>query len=175
MVIIQFPKMFSFLNAHKYLSLPIMDLGALAKRLGNVKDSLKDTEETMKRVSETLKDSDLPENERIVARDEYFSHLKDYEQAYERANEDYQKEISGLSEAYLSLCPLYQGPNLPKTTFLDSSQDIKELYGLFMMAGLFSLFGSQSPENKSKTSYTDGKDTTTSNQVTADAKDQADQ
>jgi len=139
--------MFSFLNAHKYLSLPIMDLEALSKRLGTVKDSLKETEITMKRVSETLKDSDLPENERLVARDEFFDHLQDYEQAYETANEDYQKEISGLSEAYLSLCPLYEGPNLPKTTFLDSSQDIKELYGFFMMAGIFSLFGSHIPTN----------------------------
>jgi hypothetical protein len=154
------PKMFSFLNAHKYLSLPIMDLEALAKRLGNVRESLKETENTMKRVSETLKDSDVPENERLIARDEFFDHLQDYEQAYERANEDYQKEISGLSEAYLSLCPLYQGPNLPKTTFLDSSQDIKELYGLFMVAGLFSLYGSQSPENKSKPIYNGDKEKT---------------
>jgi len=149
-----------------------MDLEALTKRLGNVRESLKETEETMKRVSETLKDSDLPENERLVARDEFFTHLQDYEQAYETANEDYQKEFSGLSEAYLSLCPLYQGPNLPKTTFLDSSQDIKELYGLFMMAGIFSLFGSQSQENKSKTSYTNGKHTTASSQDEANTKDE---
>jgi len=149
-----------------------MDLEALTKRLGNVRESLKETEETMKRVSETLKDSDLPENERLVARDEFFTHLQDYEQAYETANEDYQKEFSGLSEAYLSLCPLYQGPNLPKTTFLDSSQDIKELYGLFMMAGIFSLFGSQSSENKYKTSYTNGKHTTASSQDEANTKDE---
>jgi len=139
-----------------------MDIEALTKRLGNVKDSLKETEGTMKRVSETLKDSDLPENERLIARDEFFTHLQDYEQAYETANEEYQREISGLSEAYLSLCPLYQGPTLPKTTFLDSSQDIKELYGLFLMAGFFSLFGSQPQENKYKTPYNGEKDTAAS-------------
>ena len=128
-----------------------MDIDSLAKRLGKVKASLQDTEVTMKHVSETLKNSDIPENERLVARDEFFSHLKDYEKAYELANEEYQQGIQGLSEAYLSMCPEYQGPCLPKTTFLDSSNDIKDLYGLFLMAGMLSLYGPL--QNKSMPPY----------------------
>jgi len=120
-----------------------MDIEALTAKLSKIKSSLKETESTMKRVSETLKDSrELPEDEHLIAKDEFFSHLKDYELTYETANDEYQQGIRGLSEAYLSMCPEYQGPNLPKTTFLDTSDGIRELYGLFLMAGVFSLYGS---------------------------------
>jgi len=117
-----------------------MDLETLSERLRNAKNTLQTTEATMKRVSETLSHSyDLPEDERLQASDDFFTHLKDYEKTYETANDTYKQGISGLSEAYLSLCPLYLGPNLPKSTFLDSSKDIQELYALFLCMGAASL------------------------------------
>jgi hypothetical protein len=116
-------------------------IGALTQSLSEIHASLDESEETLKRVSETLRhDQSLTEDERFEAREQFFSYLQDYERAYEKANDEYRASIQNLSDAYLEICPFYKGANLPKKTFLDSSQDVGELYVLFLMAGLCSLW-----------------------------------
>ena len=79
--------------------------------------------------------------EQTELRSEYHSYLQDYEVAYDNANREYQQSIEGLSESYLSLCPFYKGPSLPKETFLDSPNDIRDLYALFLLMGVAHMYG----------------------------------
>ena len=56
-----------------------------------------------------------------------------------KQNNAYKKLISEFSLPYLELCEWYIGPELPRSetpTFLDSKDDINQLYFLFIM-GLF--------------------------------------
>ena len=114
----------------------------LHKKLHTIHDELQHQETKLtslyKQLSENPKVSAWEQTE---LRNEYHTHLQDYEVAYDNANRDYQQSIEGLSEAYLSMCPFYKGPSLPKATFLDSPNDIRDLYALFLLMGVAHMYG----------------------------------
>ena len=58
-------------------------------------------------------------------------------QKYHTMNKEYKQFISQFSIQYLELCEWYFGPELPKPihqTYLDSKNDINNLYFLFLMS-----------------------------------------
>jgi len=119
-----------------------MDLRALDKRVQKVKQSLEESEKDIKRVSKNIyHNENISREDKVIAGEIYHSYLKEYEKQYENQNEEYHKMIEGLSPAYLSMSEWYEGPDLKKHTFLDSGEDVKELYGLFIGMGVLSLFG----------------------------------
>jgi hypothetical protein len=65
-------------------------------------------------------------------KEDYYSYLSPHERCYQRENDKYKRLISQFSQAYLDICDFYVGPELPRETYLDSKQDICELYLLFI-------------------------------------------
>ena len=121
-----------------------MDLDALNTKLKHIQDSLDAQETTLKDLHKDLSENqNLHSFEKEELRRDYQTFLDDYEYAYDVANQQYKESIEGLSEAYLSMCPFYKGPNLPKQTFLDSKADVADLYALFMIMGLAHMYGIQ--------------------------------
>ena len=121
-----------------------MDLDALNTKLKGIQDSLDAQETTLKDLHKDLSENqNLHSFEKEELRRDYQTFLNDYEYAYDVANQQYKESIEGLSEAYLSMCPFYKGPNLPKQTFLDSKADVADLYALFLIMGLAHMYGIQ--------------------------------
>ena len=119
-----------------------MDLDALNTKLKGIQDSLDAQETTLKDLHKDLSENqNLHSFEKEELRRDYQTFLDDYEYAYDVANQQYKESIEGLSEAYLSMCPFYKGPNLPKQTFLDSKADVADLYALFLIMGLAHMYG----------------------------------
>jgi len=124
-------------------------LRTLSDRLYGIQEELKDAEATTKECIKHLKDTTAEATHQGLSDSDtlsdvtqiYETYLDSYESLYEAKNDEYQASIRGLSEAYLSLCPFYVGTSLPKTTFLDSKREMTELYGLFILMGVASLFG----------------------------------
>ena len=79
--------------------------------------------------------------------------LSEDEKEYHRANEAYKRYISQYSKEYIELSEYYYGPELPYDvycrefnvklevkdgdTYLDSPQDVKDLYSLFYLLHVF--------------------------------------
>ena len=119
-----------------------MDLDALPRKLDAVHTSLQASSATLQDAYKHLSEHpDAHPFEAEEMRSEYQTYLSDYERTYDIANREYQASIEGLSEAYLSLCPSYKGPSLPRPSFISSKQDICDLYGLFLIMGIAHLYG----------------------------------
>ena len=131
-----------------------MNISNLQKRLSKVSSELQDSEKLLKLASLSIKNNELSDiDTQIEAAQEYYSFLEDHEKDYEIKNDNYKKSIEHLSESYLSMCPFYKGPNLPKpNTYLDSKQDISELYGLFAFMGICSMYGFNEKNNQNSVS-----------------------
>ena len=80
-----------------------------------------------------------------------YDFLSDEEREYRIMNDAYKKYISQYSQAYIEMSEYYYGPELPydiyckefkkkekkeEGTYLDSPEEIKELYALFMFYGM---------------------------------------
>ena len=117
-------------------------MNELSQKLRNIQETLNESDSTLKQVYEKIATSeDADPDDRETARQGYESYLSDYEVAYQRLNTEYKETIAGFSDAYLSMCPYYVGPEIPRPHFLSSKEEVKQLYGLFFLAGLASLFG----------------------------------
>ena len=69
---------------------------------------------------------------KINIKNEYYNSLPKYEKIYQINNDKYKKLISQFSFEYLELSDFYFGPELPREHFLQSKNDIIELYQLFL-------------------------------------------
>ena len=119
-----------------------MDLDTLNEKLKRIQSSLDVQETKLKDIHKDLSENqNLHQFEKEELRRDYQTFLDDYEYSYDIANQRYKESIEGLSDAYLSMCPFYKGPNLPKQTFLDSKQDVADLYALFVIMGLAHMYG----------------------------------
>lgn len=118
-----------------------MNLDKLEKSLNNCDDTLKninyDYNELVKRLSK--KDP--------RAKEYYYDTLDPLEREYRIYNDRYRDLISNYSLAYLEMSEWYVGEYLPYHiflreikdihTYLDSKEDVKELYKLFTFMFLF--------------------------------------
>ena len=80
-----------------------------------------------------------------------YEYLPQEEREYRIINDAYKKYISQYSQEYIEMSDFYYGPELPyniyckefkksKGTYLDSPEDIKELYSLFMFYGMLEVY-----------------------------------
>ena len=133
------------------------DIDKLEKSLNHSSDELKKEEKSFKELVIEIAEKD--ESEETC--DILFEVLSEEEKEYYRVNKAYQKYISQYSQAYIEMSENYYGPELPydiycrefnnnicnngnnfntKGTYLDSPQEIKELYALFMFFGIFEMY-----------------------------------
>ena len=130
------------------------DIDKLEKSLNHSSDELKKEEKSFKELVIEIAEKD--ESEETC--DILFEVLSEEEKEYYRVNKAYQKYISQYSQAYIEMSEHYYGPELPydvycrefnnnkcnnintKGTYLDSPQEIKELYALFMFFGIFEMY-----------------------------------
>ena len=132
------------------------DIDKLEKSLNHSSSELKKEEKSFKELVIEIAEKD--ESEETC--DILFEVLSKEEKEYYRANKAYQKYISQYSQAYIEMSEHYYGPELPydvycreftnnicnngnintKGTYLDSPQEIKELYALFMFFGIFEMY-----------------------------------
>ena len=125
------------------------DFDKLEKSLNHSSDELKKEEKSFKEL--VIEISEKDESEETC--DILFEVLSKEEKEYYRVNKAYQKYISQYSQAYIEMSEHYYGPELPYNvylkefkkkkgdgTYLDSPEEIEELYKLFMFYGMIETF-----------------------------------
>ena len=132
------------------MSIMKWDFDKLEKSLNHSSEELKKEEKSFKEL--VIEIAGLDESNETT--DILYEVLSDEEKEYDRINKAYQKYISQYSKAYIELSEYYYGPELPYDvycrefkngkkdwgTYLDSPEEIKELYALFMFYGLFETY-----------------------------------
>ena len=129
-----------------------MDLDALEKKLNGISNELEDEEESLKEMIIHLAEKD----ETNQSQDILYDILSEDEKEYHRANEAYKRYISQYSKEYIELSEYYYGPELPYDvycrefnikkvvkegeTYLDTPQDVKDLYSLFIFFMFFDMY-----------------------------------
>ena len=129
-----------------------MDLDALERRLNGISKKLEDEEESFKKLVIHVAEKD----ETKESYDILYDTLSEDEKGYHRANEAYKKYISQYSKEYIELSEYYYGPELPYDvyckevnvqkvakkgeTYLDTPQDVKDLYSLFIFFMFFDMY-----------------------------------
>ena len=108
-----------------------MDLQSLEKKLNCIKNNISN-DESLKKISENIKNNQYSDNEtKYEAKREYYSHLPTHEKLYQQKNDEYKQLISQFSQAYLELSDFYVGSELPREHYLQSKNDVDELYLMF--------------------------------------------
>ena len=121
----------------------------LSRRLQKVQSELQESEKSLQKISQKIKDNPMTDaDDKELARNEFYSHMSKYEADYQRANDDYKELISRYSKPYLQMSPFYVGPELPRHSFLSSKEDVCQLYGLFVLLGLATIFGYKEERQK---------------------------
>jgi len=122
-----------------------MDFDSLEKKLKGISKDLREEEISLKQLVQDIAKKD----ETKQSYDILYSILTEDEKEYHNANEAYKKYISQYSQEYIEMSEYYYGPDLPydiycrefkKGTYLDSPEDIKELYALFMFYFLLDMY-----------------------------------
>ena len=119
------------------------DLKKMESKLFNLSNESKKQDKKMKETIKRIADKDDTKQS--------YDFLSDEEREYRIMNDDYKKYISQYSQAYIEMSEYYYGPELPydiyckefkkkkkkeEGTYLDSPEEIKELYALFMFYGM---------------------------------------
>lgn len=120
-----------------------MDLEKLEKTLSNSENILKNINKDYNKLVEKLSQSDPR------AKEYYYDTLDSLEREYKIYNDRYKDLISHYSLSYLEMSEWYVGEYLPYNvflkeikgvhTYLDSKEDVKELYKLFTFMFLFEI------------------------------------
>ena len=118
-----------------------MNLDKLEKSLNNCNDTLKDINYDYNELVKRLSKKDPR------AKEYYYDTLEPLEREYMIYNDRYKDLISQYSLSYLEMSEWYVGEYLPYNiflkeikgihTYLDSKEDVKELYKLFTFLFLF--------------------------------------
>lgn len=125
------------------------DFDKLEKSLGESSKILDQEEEKLKTLVKNIDEED----ETGQTKETLFEILSDEEKNYHEMNITYKKYISQYSQSYIELSEYYYGPELPYSvylkefkkkkavgTYLDSPEEIEELYKLFMFYGMIEMF-----------------------------------
>mgnify|MGYP001156849668 FL=1 len=128
------------------------DFEKMEQKLSKVSEELKKSEKQFKETVQNISKKD----ETKQSYDILYEVLSQEEKEYHQANEAYKKYISQYSKEYIEMSEWYYGPELPydiylrefkKTkmiqegdTYLDSPEDVKELYKLFIFFMMFQSF-----------------------------------
>ena len=123
-----------------------LDFDKLENKLLNISDDLKKCDENLKKTAENIFYKDETNTSQETLKD-----IVGEDVGYIIANKKYKKWISSYSKEYIELSEWYYGEELPyniyckefqknKGTYLDSPEDVKELYKLFFFYGMLELF-----------------------------------
>ena len=129
-----------------------MALEALERRLNGVSNGLKNEEKSLKELVIRVAEKDETKQSYEILYDT----LSEDEKEYHKANEAYKRYISQYSKEYIELSEYYYGPELPYDvycrefnvkkivkegdTYLDTPQDMKDLYSLFIFFMFFDMY-----------------------------------
>ena len=113
-----------------------MDLYSLQAKLNRLSEKIAN-DNSLQRITESIKNKPLDEDDKIKIRQEYYKTLPKYEQLYQIKNDKYKDLIQQFSLAYLELTEFYVGPELPREHYLQSKKDVVELYMLFAFFALW--------------------------------------
>ena len=121
-----------------------MDINGLSKLLNNIKAKSNDMDDTFLDLTKKIKEKDITN----VSRDVYYDILPEDEREYQKNNDKYKDYINTFSKSYRQMTPpgsWYKGEELPRKeffegTYLQSKEDIIELYKLFMFFGMLEFF-----------------------------------
>ena len=119
------------------------NLDDLESKLSSISDTSKKEYKKMKKIIQNIADKDDTKQS--------YEYLPQEEREYRIINDAYKKYISQYSQEYIEMSDFYYGPELPyniyckefkksKGTYLDSPEDIKELYSLFMFYGMLEVY-----------------------------------
>jgi hypothetical protein len=123
----------------------------LSRRLQKVQSELQDSDKSLQKISQNIKDNPMTDaDDKELARNEFYSYMSKYEADYQRANDDYKELISKFSKPYLQMSDFYVGPELPRHSFLSSKEDVYQLYGLFVLLGIATIFGYTDKDKEDK-------------------------
>lgn len=121
----------------------------LESKLSNITDTLNKEEIKTKKIIQNIADKDDTKQS--------YDFLPQEERDYRIINDAYKKYISQYSQSYIEMSDFYHGPELPYDiylkefkndkdkititgTYLDTPEDIKELYKLFMFYGMLEVY-----------------------------------
>ena len=128
-----------------------MSYDALEEKLNNISESLKEEDESFKRLVQDISEKD----DTKLSSDIFNQVFTEEEREYHKVNSAYKRYISQYSKEYIEMSEYYYGPELPYDvycrefqkknmkegdTYLDSPQDVKELYSLFIFFMFFDLY-----------------------------------
>lgn len=129
-----------------------MDLNKIENTLFRCKTGLNEMEKT---INETIQDIS-EKDESQMSYDLFYSTLSKGQKEYHRANTAYKQYISQYSREYIEMSEWYYGPELPYEvylkefkkprsirmgdTYLDSPEDVKEMYKLFIFFMMYQYF-----------------------------------
>ena len=121
----------------------------LEKSLGESSKILDQEEKKLKKIVKNIDEVDDTQQ----TKETLLEILSDEEKNYHEINIAYKKYISQYSQSYIELSEYYYGPELPYSvylkefkkkkgvgTYLDSPEEIEELYKLFMFYGMLEMF-----------------------------------
>ena len=121
------------------------DIDALSQKLESLDFKLKQENNSFKELVLNISEKD----ETNVTKATLYSLLDEDKKHYFLINEEYKALISNFSQAYVEMSEWYCGPEIPFEvyrkiyknkyygTYLDSKEDVKELYKLFAFMFLF--------------------------------------
>ena len=121
-----------------------MSYDALEEKLNNISESLKEEDESFKRLVQDISEKD----DTKLSSDIFNQVFTEEEREYHKVNSAYKRYISQYSKEYIEMSEYYYGPELPYDvycrefnvkkivkegeTYLDTPQDVKDLYSLFI-------------------------------------------
>lgn len=122
------------------------DLDDLETKLNGASDCLKKCDENLKKCSENIYYKDETNESVNILKD-----ILGEDSDYIIANKKYKEWINSYSKEYIEMSEWYYGEELPynvyckefkksEGTYLDSPEDVKELYKLFMYYGVLEYF-----------------------------------
>tara|TARA_B100000035_G_C20621492_1_gene388342 strand:- start:146 stop:562 length:417 start_codon:yes stop_codon:yes gene_type:complete len=121
------------------------DIDALSQKLESLDSKLKQENNSFKELVLNISEKD----DTNVTKATLYSLLDEDKKHYFLINEEYKALISNFSQAYIEMSEWYCGPEIPFEvyqkiykkkyygTYLDSKEDVKELYKLFAFMFLF--------------------------------------
>ena len=136
------------MNNHKYNK---FDIDSLSHKLDSIHTQLNEEKNSFKKMVTNISKKDKTN----VSKEILYSILDEDEKHYHIINEEYKELVSRFSLAYVEMSEWYCGPELPIDvynkiykksyvdkkigygTYLDSKEDVKELYKLFAFMFLF--------------------------------------
>lgn len=109
-----------------------MNIDELENTLNKISFESKNLDNDFKNLAKNISKKDDTNR----ARQDYYNCLSESERDYQKKNDIYKNWINRYSKSYIEMSEFYVGEELPREHYLQSKQDVIELYKLFMYYGM---------------------------------------